>query len=105
MGMPQVKGISVVDGTDGYTPVTTPKQGQILAANITLSHNDFIGTYPAPEDVSYVWKDHEGNQLGTGSRYTVTDSNVGDTIRVEVTFSGAFSGAGTLTWTASGPVA
>ena len=85
-----VKSVAVVDGTDGYTPVTSPVAGQILKANVTCSDGTEIGTYPADDRVSYKWyyKESPDTVLGTESAYTVTSDNMGKTICLEVTVKG-----------------
>ena len=45
---------SVVDGTDGYTPVEIPQVGQKLTANVTVDEGT-VGSYPVDENISYVW--------------------------------------------------
>ena len=101
IGAVTVTGVKVVDGTDGYTPVTTPVVDQVLAANLALSNADFAGTYPAPGAVTYKWEDvTSGKTLGTDSRLIVTGDHVGVTIKVTATVSGT-----SVTWTATAPVA
>ena len=100
IGQVSVTSVSVVDGTDGWTPVTTPVAGQTLAANLALSNSDFAGTYPAPGAVTYKWEDvTSGQTLGTDSRLIVTGDHVGMTIKVTATV-----GSTSVTWTANSAV-
>lgn len=50
----KVTGVKVVDGTDGYTEVTSPVAGQKLTANIQTSKGE-IGSYPVNADATYKW--------------------------------------------------
>lgn len=96
-----VTGVSVVDGTDGYTPVTNPKPGQKLTANIQTSEGE-IGSYPVNADAQYEWY-YEGSDtiLGTGPVYTVTDDNLSKKLCVKVSVKGY---AGEAIWKADGKV-
>ena len=98
--LPTITGVKVVDGTDGFTPVTQPVYGQKLAANIQTSTGE-IGTYPVNEDATYKWyyKESTDTVLGTEPVYTVTSDNSGKTICVDVSVEGY---EGTATWTAEG---
>lgn len=82
--------IDVVDGTDGYTPVTVPEAGQKLTANVTLSDGTVIGSYPPNPDVHYRWyyKDSYDTVLGTEPTYTVTGDNQKKVLCVEVRIAG-----------------
>ena len=102
MRMPNITGVSVVDGTDGYTPVKTPAVGQKLTANIETD-NETIGSYPVNPDAKYTWH-YEGSDavLGSEAVYTVTEDNVGKVLCVDVSVDGY---NGTATWTAEGAVA
>jgi YHS domain-containing protein len=97
----EVTDVDVVDGVDGYTPVTAPKAGQKLTANIETDDpaNPVIGSYPVNEDAQYKWY-YEGsdNVLGTGATYTVTSDNIGKILCVDVSVKGY---DGTETWTAT----
>ncbi|MCL2846978.1 MAG: collagen-like protein [Firmicutes bacterium] len=82
-----VERIAVVDGEDGWTPVTRPKIGQVLVANLEMLNGDKIGTHPATDNIRYTWYYHGTDQkLGQESRYTVTSDNIGHKIscRVEI---------------------
>lgn len=99
-----VSGVSVIDGTDGFTPVTTPTVGQVIRANINIADGSTIGTYPVNPDAKYKWfyKESPDQVLGTESSYTVTSDNVGKTISVEVSVDGYKD---TATWNAIDVVA
>ena len=95
----KVTGVSVVDGTDGYTPVTAPVVGQKLTANIETTTGT-IGSYPVNEDATYRWYYQgadDGKPLGTEAVYTVTSDNEGKILCVDVSVKGY---AETATWTA-----
>ncbi|MGI6206235.1 MAG: S-layer homology domain-containing protein [Anaerovoracaceae bacterium] len=96
--VPAVNGVSVVDGTDGYTPVTRPVAGQKLTANIDTNVGT-IGSYPVNANAHYTWH-YEGSDavLGTDPVYTVTSDNVGKVLCVDVTVDGY---NGNATWKAS----
>ena len=96
-----ITGVKVVDGTDGYTEVTTPVVGQKLTANIQTTAGE-IGSYPVNENATYKWyyKDSADTVLGTEPVYTVTADNVGKTLCVEVSVKGY--GGGSKIWEASG---
>ena len=102
----EVLSVSVVDGTDGYTPVTVPRPGQKLTANITVKYfggeEQVIGSYPLNENAHYKWY-YEGSDtvLGTEPVYTATEDNLGKTLCVDVSVDDY---AGTATWTAVGEV-
>ncbi|MCQ4862602.1 InlB B-repeat-containing protein, partial [Pseudoflavonifractor phocaeensis] len=97
-----VESVAVVDGSDGFTPVTTPVVGQVIRANITLSDGTVIGTYPVDARAHYKWYYEGGDTvLGTESSYTVTSDNAGKKICLEVTVDG-FSGS--AVWTAENVV-
>lgn len=83
---------SVVEATT-ITPITgtviiqgTAKWGQTLTADVTALSG-------AGDSLSYVWKDSEGKQVGTGKTYIVTKADVGKTITVTVTGTGAYIGS------------
>ncbi len=97
-----VTGVTVVDGTDGYTPVGVPFAGQKLTANIETNVS-VIGSYPRNPNATYKWyyKENSGSVLGTDPVYTVTADNLGKTICVEVGVSGY---NGIKTWEATGAV-
>lgn len=99
-----VTGVSVIDGADGSTPVTSPTIGQVIRANITLSNETTIGSYPVNTNAVYKWYYAESTDtvLGTTASYTVTSDNIGKTICVDVSVDGY---TGTNTWTATGLVA
>lgn len=67
----EITGVSVVDGTDGYTPVETPKVGQKLTANITMMDDSIVGSYPVDNHVDYVWS-YEGSDIVLGTEPTYT---------------------------------
>ena len=100
--------VSVVDGTDGYTPVSIPVQGQKLTANIYVRNADTtyetIGSYPVDSRASYKWYYAESLDtiLGTEPVYTVTSDNLGKTLCVDVDVDG-YTG-GPLTWVADNVV-
>lgn len=98
----EITGVSVVDGTDGYTKVTAPVVGQKLTANI-LTDKGTIGSYPVNEDARYTWH-YEGSDavLGTDAVYTVTADNLGKVLCVDVSINGY---EGSATWKAAAPVA
>ena len=104
----KLSSVSVVDGTDGFTPVTVPAVGQKLTANITAIDKDgstvVIGSYPVNPDASYKWyyEDSPDTVLGTEPVYTVTSDNTGKVLCVDVDVSG-YAG-GPLTWKAEGAV-
>ena len=94
----KVTGVSVVDGTDGYTPVTTPAVGQKLTANIQTNAG-IIGSYPVNQDAKYTWHYKDSDAvLGTEPVYTVTEDNDGKILCVDVSVEGY---AGSATWTAT----
>ncbi len=96
-----IASVNVVDGTDGFTAVTTPKVDQKLNANVVLVDGTTVGVYPAT-GYTYKWYYAENGQvIGSEAVYTVTSDNVGKTIAVEVTGPAGVS----ATWTASGVVA
>ena len=92
--------ISVVDGTDGVTPVEVPEVGQKLTANVIFDDGTEFGSYPVNENLSYEWS-YAGSDtvLGTDSVYTVTEDNLGKTITVKVT--GANGYIGEVEWVAT----
>ncbi len=93
----KVTGVSVVDGTDGYTPVTTPAVGQKLTANIQTNAG-VIGSYPVNQNAKYTWHYKDSDAvLGTEPVYTVTSDNDGKILCVDVSVEGY---AGSATWTA-----
>ncbi|TGE33785.1 cell wall-binding repeat-containing protein, partial [Desulfosporosinus sp. Sb-LF] len=98
-----VTGVSVIDGADGYTLVTSPTVGQVIRANITLSNGTTIGSYPVNTDAVYKWyyQDSPDTVLGTTASYTVTSDNMGKKISVDVSVNGY---TGTSTWTATNNV-
>jgi hypothetical protein len=98
-----VTGVSVVDGADGYTAVTSPIVGQVIRANIALSDGTTIGSYPVNTNAVYKWYYAESKDtvLGTTASYTVTSDNVGKTVCVDVSVNGYADAA---TWTASSNV-
>ncbi len=104
----KLSSVSVVDGTDGFTPVTVPAVGQKLTANITAIDKDgstvVIGSYPVNPDASYKWHyaDSPDTVLGTEPVYTVTSDNTGKVLCVDADVSG-YAG-GPLTWKAEGAV-
>ena len=104
----KLSSVSVVDGTDGFTPVTVPAVGQKLTANITAIDKDgstvVIGSHPVNPDASYKWyyEDSPDTVLGTEPVYTVTSDNTGKVLCVDVDVSG-YAG-GPLTWKAEGAV-
>lgn len=79
-----ITGVSVVDGTDGYTPVTSPAAGQKLTANVQTSAGE-VGSYPVNADMHYEWF-YEGSDtiLGTEPVYTVTEDNLDKVLCVRV---------------------
>ena len=96
-----IASVNVVDGTEGFTAVTTPKVDQKLNANVVLVDGTTVGVYPAT-GYTYKWYYAENGQvIGSEAVYTVTSDNVGKTIAVEVTGPAGVS----ATWTASGVVA
>ena len=101
-------GVSVVDGTDGYTPVTNPQPGQKLTANITVEdaagNQSVIGSYPRNDKAYYKWyyAENPDNVLGTEPVYTVTSDNLGKTLCVNVSVDGY---EGTATWTSGNETA
>lgn len=101
---PVVHSVSVVDGTDGYTPVEIPEIGQKLTANVTLTDGTVIGSYPVDQHLTYEWS-YEGSDtvLGTEPVYTVTEDNAGKKLVVRV--SGVEGYTGDDVWTAAGVVA
>lgn len=98
-----VSEVSVVDGADGYTPVTLPLIGQVIRANIILSDGTVIGTYPVNENAVYKWyyRESPDTVLGTEGSYTVTSDNIGETVCVEVTVKGY---DGSAIWEAEGVI-
>ncbi|MGN1414926.1 MAG: hypothetical protein ACI4WY_11855, partial [Anaerovoracaceae bacterium] len=98
-----IDSVAVVDGTDGYTPVTNPQVGQKLTANVVLADETTVGSYPVDTNIQYVWS-YEGSdiELGTEPVYTVTEDNLGKTITVKVIGTVAYSG--TKEWKAEGAV-
>lgn len=98
---PVITGVSVVDGTDGYTPVEIPKAEQKLTANVLLADGTTAGSYPVDNHIAYKWYYVESPDviLGTEPVYTVTGDNNGKTLAVEV--SGINGYTGKATWTAS----
>ena len=100
--VPKVTGVSVVDGVDGFTPVTAPKVGQKLLANIDTTKGT-IGGYPVDPDANYKWyyQDSTDTAIGSEPYYTVTNDNAGKTICVEVSVAGF---AGSAVWEAGMPV-
>ena len=98
---PVITGVSVVDGTDGYTPVEIPKAEQKLTANVLLADGTIAGSYPVDNHIAYKWYYVESPDviLGTEPVYTVTGDNNGKTLAVEV--SGINGYTGKATWTAS----
>jgi len=108
VGPATVDSIKVVDGTDGWTPVTVPIVGQVLLANVETSAGE-VGGFPVNTGLSYRW--HYcgvGGTNGTHPYYTVTPGDIGKTICVEVTGNGSdYNGTtynGTATWQATGVV-
>ena len=99
-----VSSVAVVDGADGFTPVTNPRAGQVLNANVMLSDGTEIGVYPVNADVTYEWyyKESPETVLGTEPTYTVTTDNAGKTLCVTVTVKDC---EGEATWTAAKAVA
>ena len=93
----KVTGVSVVDGTDGYTPVTAPVVGQKLTANILTDQGE-IGSYPVNEEANYKWyyQDAPDVVLGTEPVYTVTSDNLGRVLCVDVSVD-IYSGSATRT--------
>ncbi len=59
---------------------TTPTQGQTLTASNTLGDADGLGT------VTYTWK-ADGNVVGTGTAYTLTEAEVGKAITVTASYT------------------
>ncbi|MEQ9407983.1 MAG: DUF4347 domain-containing protein, partial [Fuerstiella sp.] len=59
---------------------TTPAQGDTLTASNTLADADGMGA------ITYTWK-ADGSTVGTGSTYTVTESEVGKAITVEASYT------------------
>ncbi len=99
-----VEKVDVVDGNDGYTPVTAPVAGQKLLANITLDDGTTIGGYPVDPNATYKWY-YEGSEdtvLGTEPYYTVTSDNLNKKLCVTVEVNGY---TGSATWTATEAVA
>ena len=99
----EVVGVSVVDGTDGVTPVTQPVVGQILRANIICSDTP-EGEFASEGDVDCTWYYQESPDtvLGTGLSYTFTEDNVGKTVCMKATVAGY---DGMVSWTADAVVA
>ena len=97
---PEIQGVSVVDGTDGYTPVEIPQVGQKLTANVTVDEGT-VGSYPVDENISYVWSYEDSDTvLGTEPVYTVTEDNLGK--KIVLTVSGGNHGyAGIASWSAT----
>ena len=100
-----VVGVEVVDGTDGWTPVTAPEAGQKLTANIYTTNPDepAIGSYPVNENARYKWyyKESPDTVLGTEAVYTATADNTNKTLCVEVSVNGY---NGKAVWEAPGTV-
>ena len=98
-----VTGVEVVDGDDGFTPVTAPIVGQKLTANIQATTGE-VGSYPVNENANYKWyyQDSPDTVLGTEPVYTVTSDNLNRILCVDVTVEGY---DGSATWTAAAAVA
>ncbi len=65
---------------------TTPAQGDLLTASNTLADADGLGA------ITYIWK-ADGSTIGTGSTYTLTQSEVGKTITVEARYTDGYGQA------------
>ena len=95
--------IEVVDGGDGWTPVSVPVIGQVLYANVITTNGDTIGVYPLDPDLSYEWYYFgTGGVLGTDPVFTVTSDNVDKILCVDVWFTDDDSNK--WTWMADGIV-
>ena len=84
--------VTVVDMTDvqtisGTVTITgTAQWGQELTADVS-------GITPAGASLVYVWKDSDGNQVGTGKTYTPAQADVDKTLTVAVSGTGAYTGS------------
>ena len=74
--------VNVNDAPTGSVTIddTTPTQGDTLTASNTLADPDGLGT------INYTWKAN-GSTVGTGSTFTVTESEVGQSITVEASYT------------------
>jgi hypothetical protein len=62
---------------------TTPTEGDTLTASNSLVDEDGLGA------ITYTWKAN-GTTVGTGSSYTLTQAEVGMTIRVEASYTDGY---------------
>ena len=105
--------VVVKQGAQANSPATglptitgTAQVGQVLTADTTGITDEDGLTSPA---YSYQWVSNDGNddtdiQDATDSTYEVSDADVGNTIKVRVTFSDDRNNQETLTSAATGPV-
>lgn len=95
--------VSVVDATEiaeieGTVTIDgLPKWGENLTANTVLTANvDGLDTEVNEDSLTYVWnrtKDGVTTQVGTGKTYVPTEEDVGGTLTVTVTGTGAYMGS------------
>lgn len=84
--------------------LTTSNTGVVLQTvkvnKATAKPGDTIQTQLTPADaqVTYYWLNNKGEALGTGSSYTVKDSDMGHSIRVSVTGKGNTTGTAVSAW-------
>lgn len=82
-----IKEVHVVDGKDGVTPVTEPYEGQVMQANLLMSDDSWIYSYPENANIIYTWYDaNTGATLGSDSSFTYTSDNVGMAITLDVEY-------------------
>lgn len=96
--------VVVLGGGDGVTPVSSITENDVLQANIKLSDDTWVYSYPLNSAYSYKWSYNGSDDeaaYGTDSSLTVTSDMVGKTIVLTVNHSEY----GEKSWSAPGVVA